>query len=151
MINPLKQWALSLKRETYALFFIYMDPRVPWYAKILVVLVVAHTLSPIDLIPDFIPILVYLDDLIITPLGLATAIKFIQKDVMADTRLKVESSSIEDNKLCHFELYPAPCPLQAQNLLVRPVRSLADKKAGSSYATIMFYIITYNIILPESF
>ena len=105
MINRLKQWALRLKKETYALYFAYKDPRVPWYAKILAVLVVAHTLSPIDLIPDFIPILGYLDDLIIIPLGLALAIKFISKDVMADARLKVESSSIEDNKLSRFGIF----------------------------------------------
>ena len=95
MFGKLKKWAKHLKKETYALYFAYQDPRVPWYAKLLIVFVVAHTLSPIDLIPDFIPILGYLDDLIITPLGLAIALKLIPEEVMIEARLKADSNIVE--------------------------------------------------------
>ena len=71
MLNQLKARARALKNEAYAIYLAAKDPRTPWYAKALVFFVVAHTFSPIDLIPDFIPVLGYLDDLIIVPLGVA--------------------------------------------------------------------------------
>jgi uncharacterized membrane protein YkvA (DUF1232 family) len=95
MLIWLKDRARYLKKETYALYFAYQDPRVPWYAKLLVAFVVAHTFSPIDIIPDFIPVIGSLDDLFITPLGLAIALKLIPPDVMAEARIKAESSLIE--------------------------------------------------------
>ena len=79
-----KQRARRLKRETYALYLAYRDPRVPWYARLLAACVVGYALSPIDLIPDFIPVLGYLDDLILVPLGIALVLKMIPPDVMAD-------------------------------------------------------------------
>lgn len=99
MFNRLKEWAGHLERETYALYFAYRDPRTPWYAKLLVGFVVAHTLSPIDLIPDFIPVLGYLDDLIITPLGLALSLRLIPSDVMVEAREKAESDITDVNKI----------------------------------------------------
>lgn len=98
MLDRLKQWASRLKQETYALYFAYRDPRVPWYAKALAAFVVAHTFSPIDLIPDFIPILGYLDDLIITPLGLALALKLIPSEVMAEARVEA-ASRLQEGKI----------------------------------------------------
>ena len=95
MFDRLKRWARHLKKESYALYFAYRVPRVPWYAKLLVAFVVAHTFSPIDLIPDLIPILGYLDDLIITPLGLGLALRMIPAEVMAEARAKAASSLIE--------------------------------------------------------
>ena len=92
MLDRLKKRAHQLKTETYALYVAYKDPRVPWYAKALTAFVVAHTLSPIDLIPDFIPVLGYLDDLIITPLGLALALKMIPEEVMIEARQEAELS-----------------------------------------------------------
>jgi uncharacterized membrane protein YkvA (DUF1232 family) len=92
MFQRWKQWAHRLKTETYALYYAYKDPRVPWYAKLLAAFVVAHTLSPIDLIPDFIPILGYVDDLIITPLGLALVLRMIPEKVMMDARQKAALS-----------------------------------------------------------
>jgi uncharacterized membrane protein YkvA (DUF1232 family) len=86
MIETLKQRAQALKVEAYALWIAYRDRRVPWYAKVWVGLVLAHTFSPIDLIPDFIPVLGYLDDLIITPLGIAIALKMIPPEVMQEAR-----------------------------------------------------------------
>ena len=85
-IDQLKQKASHLKRETTALYYAYRDPRTPWYARAFSALVVAYLFSPIDLIPDFIPILGYLDDLILVPLGISLAIKMIPQEVMKDAR-----------------------------------------------------------------
>ncbi len=79
-----KEWAKEIKRKIYALYLAYRDPRVPWYAKLFAAVVVAYALSPIDLIPDFIPILGYLDDLILLPLGIALAVRMIPKVVMEE-------------------------------------------------------------------
>ena len=87
------------KKETYVLYFAYRDPRTPWYAKLLAGFVVAHTLSPIDLIPDFIPVIGYLDDLIITPLGLALSLRLIPLHVMVEAREKAESDLADMDKL----------------------------------------------------
>lgn len=95
MLEKLKSRARALKNEVFAVYLAAKDPRTPWYAKVLIFLVVAHTLSPIDLIPDFIPILGYLDDLIITPLGLALAIRLIPVGVLEEAREKVAGSSVE--------------------------------------------------------
>jgi uncharacterized membrane protein YkvA (DUF1232 family) len=77
-----------LKNEAFAVYLAAKDPRTPWYAKALIFFVVAHTFSPIDLIPDFIPVLGYLDDLIITPGGLWLAIRMIPPEVLAEARKK---------------------------------------------------------------
>ena len=86
----LRKWAKHLKLQTYALYLAYRDNRTPWYAKAFGALVVAYALSPIDLIPDFVPILGYLDDLIIVPLGIALAIKMIPKEVMDECYTEAE-------------------------------------------------------------
>ncbi len=83
-----KQWAGRLKSETYALYLAYRDPRMPWYAKLFAALVVGYAFSPIDLIPDFIPVLGYLDDLILVPLGVALAVRMIPEDVLSESRQK---------------------------------------------------------------
>ncbi len=83
-----KQWAGRLKSETYALYIAYRDPRMPWYAKLFAALVVGYAFSPIDLIPDFIPVLGYLDDLILVPLGVALAVRMIPEDVLSESRQK---------------------------------------------------------------
>lgn len=81
-----KQRARALKTEVYALYLAARDPRTPWYAKTFAALVVAYALSPIDLIPDPIPILGYLDDLILVPIGVAISLHMIPPEVMADSR-----------------------------------------------------------------
>ena len=83
--------ARSLKRETLALYFAARDPRTPLIAKIIAGAVVAYALSPIDLIPDFVPILGYLDDVIIVPLGIALALRLIPDDVLAQSRKRAET------------------------------------------------------------
>lgn len=75
-----------LKNEIFAVALAAKDPRTPWYAKALIFFVVAHSFSPIDLIPDFIPILGYLDDLIVTPGGLWLAVKLIPPEVLNEAR-----------------------------------------------------------------
>ena len=82
----LKDWARRLKRDVIALWIAARDERVPWYAKALAGAVAAYALSPIDLIPDFIPVLGYLDDLIIVPLGIALVVRLIPPDLMAEFR-----------------------------------------------------------------
>ena len=86
MLDQLKARARQLKREAYAIYIAARDPRTPWYVKGLIFFVVAHTFSPIDLIPDFIPILGYLDDLIITPGGIWLAVRLIPPEVMEEAR-----------------------------------------------------------------
>ena len=81
-----RQWARGLKREVFALYLAYRDPRVPWYARVVAGVVVAYAFSPIDLIPDFIPVLGYLDDLLLVPLGIALAIRLIPPTVLAESR-----------------------------------------------------------------
>ena len=82
----LERWARKLKVEIYALYLAYRDPRVPWYARVFAALVVGYAFSPIDLIPDVIPVLGYLDDLLIVPLGIALAIRMIPPSVLAECR-----------------------------------------------------------------
>lgn len=90
LLPDLKRRAAALKADSYALYLVARDPRTPWYAKVLVGAVVAYALSPIDLIPDFIPVLGYLDDLIIVPAGLALAIRLVPGDVMTECRARAE-------------------------------------------------------------
>jgi uncharacterized membrane protein YkvA (DUF1232 family) len=83
-----KKKAEALKAQTIALYFAWRDPRVPWYAKGWIALVVAYAFSPIDLIPDFIPVLGYLDDLVIVPLGVYLALRMIPAQVMQECQDK---------------------------------------------------------------
>src|SRR5262245_26882301 len=87
-LDGLRQRARQIKRDTLALYLACRDPRTPWYAKAFAAAIVAYALSPIDLIPDFIPILGYLDDLIIIPGGLLLALKMIPAPVMEDCRVQ---------------------------------------------------------------
>jgi len=91
LLQTWRQRARQLKREVYALYLAYRDPRTPWHARLWAALVVAYAFSPIDLIPDFIPILGYLDDLVLLPLGVALALKLIPAEVMVDSRAKADA------------------------------------------------------------
>jgi len=86
MIQRAKQWARSIKRDVVALWIAARDPRVPWYAKAMAGAVAAYALSPIDLIPDFIPVLGYLDDLVIVPVGILLTVRMIPVPLMAEFR-----------------------------------------------------------------
>ncbi len=84
--------ARALKRELYALYLASRDPRTPWYAKAAIAGVLAYALSPIDLIPDFIPVLGYLDDLVLLPAGIWVALRLIPPTVMAESRARAEEA-----------------------------------------------------------
>src|SRR5947208_13443776 len=86
MLQRIRQWARLAGRDVYAVYRAARDPRVPWYAKALAFCVARYALSPIDLIPDFVPVLGYLDDLIIVPLGIFLVIRLIPPNVMAEHR-----------------------------------------------------------------
>jgi uncharacterized membrane protein YkvA (DUF1232 family) len=92
LLNNLKsrfyEQSRHLKKEVYALYLAYRDPRTPWYARVFALAIVACAVSPIDLIPDFIPLLGYLDDFILIPAGIMLALKLIPPDVLADARLQ---------------------------------------------------------------
>ena len=90
-----RRQATGLKREVYALYLACRDPRVPWYAKALAAGVVAYALSPIDLIPDFVPVLGYLDDLVLIPLGVLVVRALIPSGVMEDCRRRAELARVK--------------------------------------------------------
>ncbi|RUW55145.1 DUF1232 domain-containing protein [Mesorhizobium sp. M1A.F.Ca.ET.072.01.1.1] len=86
MLDSARQWALRMKRDVVALWLAARDPRVPWYAKVVAGAVAAYALSPVDLVPDFIPIIGYLDDLVIVPLGILLAVKLVPAGLMREFR-----------------------------------------------------------------
>lgn len=95
MFEKLKKWAKGLKHSLYALYFAYHHRNVPLPAKIVAAITVSYALSPIDLIPDFIPIIGYLDDLILLPLGIALAIKLIPTDIWDECKTKAQQSTLK--------------------------------------------------------
>jgi uncharacterized membrane protein YkvA (DUF1232 family) len=92
-LEAFKQRASTLKRDTLAVWYASLDKRTPWYAKVLAALVAAYAFSPVDLIPDFIPVFGYLDDLILVPAGIALVVKLIPAVVMTDAREKARLQS----------------------------------------------------------
>lgn len=85
-LDAMKTWARAVRRDVIALWLAARDPRVPWRAKLAAGIVAAYALSPIDLIPDFIPVLGYLDDLLLVPLGILLAIRLIPAPLLAEFR-----------------------------------------------------------------
>ncbi|MBI4726050.1 DUF1232 domain-containing protein [candidate division TA06 bacterium] len=98
-MDKLRQKIQNLKKETYALYLAYQDPRVPWYAKAVAVATVAYAISPIDLIPDFIPVIGYLDDLLLVPLGIALSVRLVPADIMEECRQKTHQKLNGANSL----------------------------------------------------
>ena len=86
MLAAVKAWARNIKRDVVALFLAARDPRTPWYAKTAAACVAAYAFSPIDLIPDFIPVLGYLDDLLLVPAGIWLAVRLVPADLMDEFR-----------------------------------------------------------------
>lgn len=85
-LSTLRKWAKELKRHTLVVYFAARDPRTPWLVRLLALLVAAYALSPIDLIPDFIPVLGYLDDLVIVPLGVLLVLQLVPPEVTRSAR-----------------------------------------------------------------
>ena len=94
LLEKLKARARALQMEAHVLYIASRDPRTPWYAKALIVFVLAYALSPIDLIPDFIPVVGYLDDLVIVPIGIALALKMIPPNVINNARQTAAQNQI---------------------------------------------------------
>lgn len=92
LLEQIKQRAHRFKAETFALYLAARHPATPWYAKLLVAAIVAYAFSPIDLIPDFVPVLGYLDDLILIPLGIALTIKLVPPPVLAECRARAQEA-----------------------------------------------------------
>lgn len=91
----LSSWQAAVRRlklEVYALYFAARHPRTPWYAKLMALVVVAYALSPLDLIPDFVPVLGYLDDLLLLPLGIALALRLTPRAVLAECRTQARAA-----------------------------------------------------------
>ncbi len=86
MFETIRRWAAALRRDVAALILAVRDPRTPLIARIVAALVVAYALSPIDLIPDFVPVLGYLDDLVLVPLGLALVVRLVPSVLMVEYR-----------------------------------------------------------------
>jgi uncharacterized membrane protein YkvA (DUF1232 family) len=91
-MQRLRQWAHAIRRDVHAVYLAGRDPRVAWYVKILALLTAAYALSPIDFIPDFVPVLGYLDDLILVPLALLLVIRLIPAPLMAELRAAAEKA-----------------------------------------------------------
>lgn len=92
MRTTLQRWARQMKTQLSALYLAYQDPRTPWYARVFAFAVVAYAFSPIDLIPDMIPLLGYLDDVILLPVGIYIALRLIPAPVMAEAQLRAATS-----------------------------------------------------------
>lgn len=97
-MKRLKAWAQALKRDVMTLWFVLKHPDTPWYARALAAVITAYALSPIDLIPDFIPVLGYLDDLIIVPAGVWLLLRIVPAQVLADSRVQSEQWFLEQKK-----------------------------------------------------
>src|SRR6202051_3739853 len=94
MLPRIKAWARALKRDSHAVYLASRDPRVPWYAKAFALAVAGYALSPIDLIPDFIPVIGYLDDVIVVPLGIWLVLLLIPREVMAQYRAEANEAAL---------------------------------------------------------
>ncbi|WP_260961298.1 YkvA family protein [Pseudomonas citri] len=97
-LAQLRQWARTLKRQTMTLWFCYRHPQAPWLPKWIAIVVVAYALSPIDLIPDFIPVLGYLDDVILLPVGIWLALRLMPPAVLAECEAKARQWQENDGK-----------------------------------------------------
>ncbi len=95
-MKKIKSKIKELKNETFALYLAYKDPRIPWWKKAYLALIIGYLFSPIDLIPDFIPILGYIDDLILVPLGILLAVKLIDKKILRECRQKAAEETNSD-------------------------------------------------------
>ena len=93
LLQQIKIWARTLKRDVHAIYLAARSPRVPWHVKIIAIAVAGYALSPIDLIPDFIPVLGYVDDLIIVPLGVWLVLSLIPEEVMAEYRAVADEAA----------------------------------------------------------
>jgi uncharacterized membrane protein YkvA (DUF1232 family) len=129
MIQQARQWARVVKRDVHAIYLAARDPRVPWYAKALAFCVAGYAISPLDLIPDFVPVLGYLDDVIVVPLGILAVVKLIPPEVMAEHRAL--AAAVQDRPVSCTAARPAVSPRSAVTRFAQHVRlSKARCSAG---------------------
>lgn len=95
LLKGFKERVRILKTETFSLYLASRHPGTPWYAKVFIAAVVAYALSPIDLIPDFVPVLGYLDDLVLIPAGIAVALKMVPPHVLKECRVRAREVMLE--------------------------------------------------------
>lgn len=93
-MSRIRKWAATMKQQTLVVYFAARDPRTPWFARLLALGVAAYALSPIDLIPDFIPVIGYLDDLVIVPLGLLCVLRMIPSEILSSARAKATETAV---------------------------------------------------------
>jgi uncharacterized membrane protein YkvA (DUF1232 family) len=93
MLERAKRWARSIRRDGHAVWLAARHPRTPWHARALALAVAAYALSPIDLIPDFVPVLGYLDDLVIVPLGILAVMRLVPAEVLAECRAAADAAA----------------------------------------------------------
>lgn len=96
MLTKLKNKVSNLKKETHTLYLVYKDSRVSWWKRLFLGVVIGYLFCPIDLIPDFIPVLGYLDDLVLVPLGISVALKIIPKEIVEECRKKAMEEKLEE-------------------------------------------------------
>ena len=92
MIERARQWARVVKRDVHAIYLAARDPRVPWHVRMLALCVAGYAISPLDIIPDFIPVIGLLDDVIVVPLGIILVLKLIPPEIMAEHRALAEAA-----------------------------------------------------------
>ena len=92
-MRSIREWARAIRRQTLTLYYATRDPRTPWYAKALAGCIVAYAISPIDLIPDFIPVLGYLDEVILLPVAMSLVLRLIPAAVLADARVRADQAA----------------------------------------------------------
>jgi len=132
-LEQAKARARQLQVQTYAVYLAYRDRRVPWYARVFAAIVVAYAFSPIDLVPDFIPVLGYLDDLVLIPLGISLALRMIPPAVMAECREKAQEAMAKGkpvNWAAAAVILAIWLALTALAILA-VVRAVQNKRAGS--------------------
>jgi uncharacterized membrane protein YkvA (DUF1232 family) len=100
MFARVKRWAKNIRRDTYAVGLVARDPRVPWYTKALAIVVAGHAFSPLDLIPDFIPVIGFVDDVILVPLGIVLVIKLVPPQILQEHRAHADRAmELPKNKI----------------------------------------------------
>ncbi len=121
-LDSWKEKVGRLKTDTYALYLAFKDRRTPWYAKAFIIIVVAYALSPVDLIPDFIPVIGYLDDLILVPAGIYLAIKMVPATVLGECRQKALAQKVDSKARWIAATVIVVCWLLVIYLIIQAVR-----------------------------
>ena len=135
LLAEFKQRVHRLKAETFALYLVARHPGTPWYAKLFVAGIVAYAFSPIDLIPDFVPVLGYLDDLILIPMGIALAIKMVPPSVLTECRARAQELMSQGKPVSRIAGAVICCYLDSVSSAIRCV-GLQHVRVGTRLAVV---------------